>query len=68
MSDHLYVTRPRALIVGDDEGWEQPSDTAREVIESDGDYAATGLVDHHGRPLYRKRARVSIGFHGRSKE
>jgi hypothetical protein len=60
-----YVTRPRALIVGDDEGSEQPSDTAREVIESDDDVAATGLVDHHGRPLYRRRARVLIGFHGK---
>ena len=51
-----YTTRPRAA--WDDE----VSETARQLIEQEDAPEKTGLLDQHGRPLYRVRESVPFGF------
>lgn len=54
-----YVAIPRA-------DWDEPPDveavSTRTVLVDDDAPIKTGLLDHHGTPLYRIREKIRFGF------
>lgn len=54
--------KPRLVFIGDYES-EDFGITASEVIDSDEpEMIDTGILDASGRPIYRQRPRVKMGF------
>lgn len=49
-----------------DDGEPNPA-TTRVVLEADSTSVFVGLVDSTGRPLFRVREQVKIGFHGKQR-
>ena len=43
-----------------DDVWDEPSITATEVIDAEGD-RWTGLVDQHGEPIFRPKVKMGFG-------
>lgn len=54
---------PRAVFVGDDEIDYEGGEIAREAWDqAPSDWVDTGLLDAHGKPIYRPRSTVKFGF------